>query len=159
MNADDPTSGATFTSEGYLDTDSPQERLRPAQATSERARIFGVVGSPPRNAMTAAICAGSQKVGGASGPRAAVSHDLPYVSGHRISVDDALDAGSAVCRIGAREDAGRPKGWFASRSLNREIGHSRQVVEVNATHPAQAMNHRIEQSAEDAGPRDFEFAP
>ncbi len=30
---------------------------------------------------------------------------------------------------------------------------------MNATYGAQAVHHRVEQSAEDAGPRDFERAP
>jgi hypothetical protein len=44
---------------------------------------------------------------------------------------------------------------FASRGPEREVGHARQPVEVNATHHPQAMHHRVEQGAQDARALDF----
>jgi hypothetical protein len=64
MHPDDPASGAAFTTEGHLDAHGPQEGLRPAQTAGERAWIFGPA-TVSRNAITAAIGAGPQKVGGA----------------------------------------------------------------------------------------------
>jgi hypothetical protein len=60
---------------------------------------------------------------------------------------------------GASENFGRPQRRFASRSPEREICHTREPVEVNASQDAQATFHCVEQGAEDAGPRDLELAP
>jgi hypothetical protein len=70
----DPASSSAFTTERNLDAQAPQERLRATQTASERARIFGPVG-------TAVTGAGLQKVGGATCPGAALGHDFPHASG------------------------------------------------------------------------------
>ena len=44
-NPDDPAAGAAFTTERDVDAQRPQERLRPAQAAGERARVFGPAGA------------------------------------------------------------------------------------------------------------------
>ena len=68
MYPDDPRSGAAFTSEGNLDTESPQEGLRAAQAASERAWICRPAGTVPRNVVTSTIGARAQKIGSAAHP-------------------------------------------------------------------------------------------
>jgi hypothetical protein len=65
---DDPATGSAFATERNLDAHCPQERLRPTQAASERAGIFGPAGTVPRNAVTAATDAGPQKLGGTPRP-------------------------------------------------------------------------------------------
>jgi hypothetical protein len=71
---DNPVSRSTFTTERNLDAQGSQERLRATQTASERARIFGPVG-------TAVTGAGLQKVGSATCPGAALGHDFPHASG------------------------------------------------------------------------------
>jgi hypothetical protein len=69
-----------FATECNLDAQGPQERLRATQAASEHAGIFGPAGTVLQNPVTAAISAGSQEVGGAACPRAALGHDLPMIT-------------------------------------------------------------------------------
>jgi hypothetical protein len=91
-------------------------------------------------------------------PHGPIDHTCTHASGYGICFDDAFDGRSAVCRVGAGERAGRPQRCFASGGPEREVCHARQRVEVNTTHRPQAMHHRVEQGAQDAGPRDFELA-
>jgi hypothetical protein len=87
----DPASTPAFPTEDNVDAQYPQERLRPAEAASERAGIFGPVG-------TAVTGAGLQNVGGATCPGAALGHDFPHASGgpgrHRLGTRS--QHGSAV---------------------------------------------------------------
>jgi hypothetical protein len=77
-----------------------------------------------------------QKIGGAARPGAALAHELPYASGDRVRVDDALDVGLAVGCVGARESNGALEACFAGRGPYREVGHS--PTEVKGTPPTGA---------------------
>src|SRR5262245_48808982 len=91
VHSDDPVSRAAFTTESNLDAQRPKRRLDATQTAGERAGIFGPAHATPRNAVTVAIGADTQKVGGATRPRAALCHDIPDAGGHRVGVDDAFD--------------------------------------------------------------------
>ena len=67
-------------------------------------------------------------------PVQALAHELAHASGDRVRVDNALDRGLAVGRVGASEGAGGPETCFAGRCPEREVGHSRQLAEVNGAH-------------------------
>ena len=101
-------SGLNATSMPSTRRNAGARRRRPASAS-----IFGPAGNVPRNAITDATGAGSQKVGGAARPRAALGYDVPHASGGRVSVDETLDHSPAGCLIGAAEGLSRPKGRFA----------------------------------------------
>jgi hypothetical protein len=95
----------------------------------------------------------------APGPHGLVDHHGAHARGYGICFDDALDCGSAVCRVGPSEGAGRPQRWLASGGPEREICHPRQLIEVDTAECAQPMRKRVEQGAENAGPLDPELAP
>src|SRR5258705_10940298 len=92
-------------------------------------------------------------------PYQPVDHDCTHASRYGICFDDALDGGSAVCRIGARKRASRPQGRFASRGPEGEIRHARPPVKVNATQGAQAMHRPVEKGPAHERPRAFALAP
>jgi hypothetical protein len=70
-NLNDPAAGAALTSKGHVDAQDSQEGLRPTQAASERAGIFGPVGRVTRYPISPASGTRMQKVGGGPGPGAA----------------------------------------------------------------------------------------
>src|SRR5438132_6679690 len=81
MYPDDPVSGMAFTTQGDLETQVPQEGLRAAQAAGERPGTFGSAGAGARGTAPAAIGADTEKVGGATCPRAALGHEVAHASG------------------------------------------------------------------------------
>ena len=100
---DDARPGSTFTTEGYLDAQGTQSRLHPPQAAGECPRIFWPAGTSPGGAVTGKFGLSTQEIRGATRPGAALSHNLPHASGHRIGVDDALDCGPPVGLVGPSE--------------------------------------------------------
>jgi hypothetical protein len=58
---DDPIASSAFTTERDLNTQHPHERLRATEAARERAGIFGIAGTVPRSAVTAATSAKTQQ--------------------------------------------------------------------------------------------------
>ena len=94
-NPDDPVAGAALTSEGDVDAERPQERLRPAQLAGELAGAFGPAGVAIETTLAAATGAHPQQVGGGPAPGAALGHDLANAGCHRVGVDDVVDRGAA----------------------------------------------------------------
>ncbi len=119
-----------FTREGNLNAERAEERLRAPESTGEGPRVFCPC-DPRCELIASTLRTQTQKVRGTPGPRGAIGHDRAYAIGYGICLDDALDGGSAICRVGAREGAGRPKCGFTRRSADRKIGHARQRLEVN----------------------------
>ena len=77
-----------------------------------------------------------------------------------IRIDDALD--QRLCGLPHRRERKCPAGHsagFAGRGPEREVGHARQLLELNATQRAHAMHYRVKQGAQDARARYFELPP
>ena len=62
-------------------------------------------GTPPGGAVIGKVGLSTQDICGATRPGAALSHNLPHASGHRIDVDDTLDRGPTVGLVGPCECA------------------------------------------------------
>src|SRR3981081_783046 len=114
-HSDHARPGSTFTTEGDLDAQGTQSRLHAPEAAGECPGIFGPAGAPPGDTVAGRAGLSTQEICGTTRPGAAFSHDLPHASGHRIGVDNALDRGAAVRRVGAREGAGGAHPRFARR--------------------------------------------
>jgi hypothetical protein len=70
-HTDDPAAVAATTTECDVDAQYPKESLCAAEAASERARVLG------QRALSGAVGASTQKIGGGPGPGAALGHDVP----------------------------------------------------------------------------------
>jgi hypothetical protein len=138
-DSDHPASGAALTAKGNLDAERPQERLRAPQAAGKCAGIFEPAGSSPRDAVVVAIGADTQQIGGATGPGAALGHELAHAGGQRVGVDGILDGRPAVDGVSARKRPGGPDRGLARCCSEGKISHSRQSIDAQLWSHAQTM--------------------
>jgi hypothetical protein len=82
--------------------------------------------------VAAAVGAGPPKLGGTARPRVSVGHDVAHEGGDWIGIDDVLDCGPAIDRVGASEGPRGLECGFTGRRPLGKVGHPRQSLESNA---------------------------
>src|SRR5262245_56402599 len=96
-----------------------------------RAGIFGPASALAQKVVAAAVGAGPPKLGGTAHPRAALGHDVPHEGGDWVGIDDVLDCGPAIGRVGASEGPRGPECGFTGRRPLGKVGHPRQPLKPN----------------------------
>ena len=129
-------------------------RSRPDSARGLSGQVFDLATRSP-----AMLGKGAQKIRGGSRPLRPRRHHGAHGGGDRIGVDHALHRLVAVAAIGRPEGAGGPERGLAGRRPQREVGHARQLRQMRLGQPLQALDHRIEQHAEDARALGLERGP
>ena len=98
---------STLTAERNLDAERPEKGLCSTQVPSEGAWIFKPAVAFAR--LHPAFKAKPQKIGCASSPGVALTHQFPNASSDRICVNDALDRCLPIGCVGASKGAGVPE--------------------------------------------------
>ena len=146
---------SAFSAERDLDPQRPQEWLGATKPAGERPRVSGPAIPAEREAVKSG--ARTNEVRRAPRPGGATRHELADTSCHRIGIEDARAGCPAVLLVGAKECPRRMP--LTCHSPLGEVGHARRSRNSDIRKRQQSVRERIEERAQDGGPRELEIPP